>query len=86
VRRYGVLYIGLCLWCAVVLRYGVMYIGDLCVVTVVCYLRRFGVLYIAWFVRCDCGVLLFVRMGYCILGGLCVVSLLSCCASGWGTL
>jgi len=34
---------------------------------------------------CDCGVLLCVCMGYCILGGLFVVTVVCCCVSVWGT-
>jgi len=30
---------------------------------------------------CDCGVLLCVGMGYCILGGLCFMSVVCCSAS-----
>jgi len=42
-----------------------------------CYCKSGG------FLCCDCGVLLCVRMGYCRLGSLCVVSVLCCCASVW---
>ena len=57
-----------------------MYIGGLSIVTLVWGIRRYGVLYIGWFVCCDCGVLLCVRIGSCILGCLCVVLVLCCCA------
>jgi len=43
--------------------------------------RRYGVPYIGGFVCCDCGVLLCVGMGYRILGGLCVVTVVCFCAS-----
>ena len=48
-------------------------------------MSRYGVSYIGGFVCCDCGVLLCVGMGYRILGGLCVVTVVCCCASVWGT-
>jgi len=47
--------------------------------------RRYGIPYIGGFVCCDCGVLLCVGMGYCILGGLCFVTVVCCCASVWDT-
>jgi len=46
--------------------------------------RRYGVTYIGGFVCCEWGVLLCIGMGYCILGGLCVVSVVCCCESVWG--
>jgi len=36
-------------------------------------------------VCCECGVLLFVGMVYCMMGGLCVVSVVCCSASVWST-
>jgi len=46
---------------------------------------RNGVPYIEGFVCCDCGVLLCDGMVKRILGGLCVVTVVCCCASVWGT-
>jgi len=47
--------------------------------------RRYVLPYIGVCVCCDCGVLLCVGMGYRILGDLCVVTVVCCCASVWGT-
>ena len=44
-------------------------------------MRRYGLPYIGGFVNCDCGVLLCVGMECSILGGLCVVTVVCCCAS-----
>ena len=33
--------------------------------------------------HCECGVLLCVGMGYCILGGLCTVTMVCCCPCVW---
>jgi len=45
--------------------------------------RRNGVPHIGGSVSSECGVLLCVGMGYRILGGLCIVTVVCCCASVW---
>jgi len=47
--------------------------------------RWYGLPYNGGFVCCDCGVVLCVGMCYRIMGCLCVVNAVCCCASEWGT-
>jgi len=69
------------LWCALERRYDILFNGEF----VYCdcgVLLCVGMGYrIREFVYFECGVLLCVGMGYCILEGLCVVTVVCCCAS-----